>query len=406
MPKFAYKGILESGKRVAGVVSCADRREVVRQLLGRSCHPISVDSLELARTDVRRFTRRLFHKVRVTSLSVFARQLASLLKAGIPVVEALKVLQGQSQSRVLRQTLLDIEERISRQAGTLAEAMSEHPRVFDPVFCGLVRAGEQSGDLANILDSLAEHLAKSARVRGQVLGAFIYPVFIFILGAAAVFVLMAFVIPRFMEMFESFGQSLPWPTKIVIAVSSFLGTWWWLVLAGVGMLVTACMLLLRKEAVKKECHRVLLRSPILGPVFLKLEVARISKTFGALLANGVRILEALRITGESTRNLAIRAAFPAMAKDVRAGETLATAAEKTKLFPGMMLNLIRTGESTSQLPDMLSELARIYEEEAERAVAGAVKLLEPLLILIVGGVITGIVAAVMLPIFEASAMIQ
>ena len=406
MGKFSYTAVLGSGKRVAGMVRCADRREAVQQLLGRGCHPLSIEPFELAAMDIRRFTRRVSQRVGTASLAVFARQLASLLKAGMPVTQALATLRGQSQNRHLINVIGDIQETLSRHAGTLSDALDEHPRVFDPVFRGLVRAGEESGNLVDVLHNLADHLARSAKVRGQVLGAFIYPIFILLMGAAAVFVLMSFVIPRFTELFESFGQALPWPTRILIAVSGFLASWWWAVLIAVFFGLVGLVMVLRRTAVRTRADRLLLRMPIMGQVFLKLEVARISKTLGALLANGVRILDALRITGDSARNLAIRASFPSIVRDVRAGAALAAAAEKTNVYPTMMLNLIRTGEDTGELPQMLGELAGIYEDQAERAVTGAVKLLEPLLILVVGAVICGIVAAIMLPIFEASAMVE
>ncbi len=406
MGKFSYTAVLASGKRVSGRLRSADRRGAVQQLLGRGCHPLAVEPLELTRLDIRRFTQRLSQRVGVGALAVFARQLSSLLKAGMPVTQAIGTLRTQSQNRHLINVIGDIQETLSQHAGTLSDALDEHPRVFNPIFRGLVRAGEESGNLVEVLRSLADHLAKSAKVRGQVLGAFIYPIFILLMGTAAVFVLMSFVIPRFTELFESLGQSLPWPTKVLISASSFLSSWWWAVLIAVISGLVGLVVILRRTSVRRRADRLLLRMPIMGQVFLKLEVARISKTLGALLDNGVRILDALRITGDTAQNLAIRSSFPAIIRDVRAGEALAVAAEKAKVYPQMMLNLIRTGEDTGELPEMLSELAGIYEEEAERAVNGAVKLLEPLLILVVGAVISGIVAAVMLPIFSASAMVE
>jgi len=406
MRRFSYTAVLASGKRVTGALRCADRREAVQQLLGRGCHPLSVAPQELVLLDIRRLTRRVSQRVGAASLSVFARQLSSLLRAGMSVTQALATVRDQSQNRHLIHVIDELRETLSRHAGTLSEALDEHPRVFDPVFRGLVRAGEESGNLAEVLGNLSGYLARSARVRGQVLGAFIYPIFILLMGTAAVFVLMSFVIPRFTELFESLGQSLPLPTKILIAVSGFLASWWWAVLLGVALFAAGLVLALRRPAVRGRMDSLLLRMPVLGPVFLKLEVARISKTLGALLANGVRILDALAITGDSARNLATRSVFPNVIRDVRAGSALAAAAAKAKVFPAMMLNLIRTGEDTGELPQMLGELAGIYEDEAERAVTGAVKLLEPVLILTVGGIISGIVAAVMLPIFEASAMVK
>jgi general secretion pathway protein F len=269
-----------------------------------------------------------------------------------------------------------------------------------------VRSGEEGGNLADVLNDLGKHLARSARLRGQVLGALIYPGFLLLLGATAVFVLTAFVIPRFQELFESFGQDLPRPTRLLIALSSFMSTWWWAVLAGLAAAMLSAWGLLRRAAVRLSADRLLLRLPVVGPMFLKVEISRIARTLSALVGGGVAILSALRITGETVRNLAVRATFGPMISGVSTGQAVATAASKAGLYPPLMINLIRTGEDTGELPEMLTELAGIYEEEAERAVSGAVRLLEPALIVVMGAVITGIVAAVMLPVFQANAMVE
>ncbi len=222
----------------------------------------------------------------------------------------------------------------------------------------------------------------------------------------AIFILMAFVIPRFQELFESFGQALPRPTQLLIAFSGFLSSWWWAVLIGLLAGIMFVVMILRRPSVRRRVDRALLGLPILGQVFLKLEVSRISRTLSALLTGGVEILSALRITGQTVRNRAIGVTFSSMIEGISAGETLAACAEKAGVYPPLMVNLIRTGEDTGELPEMLAELSAIYEEEAERTVGSAVKLLEPILIIVMGGIIAAIVGAVMLPVFEANAMVE
>ena len=295
---------------------------------------------------------------------------------------------------------------MSRDAGTLSEALDEHPRVFDAVYRGLVRSGEEGANLVSQLNHLARHLAQGAKLRGQVLGAFIYPLFLLVLGLTAIFVLMTFVIPRFEELFDSFGQELPRATQILIALSDFLAEWWWSVLAGFVLGVVALCVGLRKASVRQTVHRFLLRAPVLGPMYTKIEVARVARTLGALLESGVQILEALRITGGTVKNLVLKSTFFEMIQDVSSGKSLADGFEKSGYYPPMMVDLIRTGEETGEVSEMLRELSEIYEGEAERAVTGAVKLLEPLLIVVMGLMIAGIVVAVILPIFQSNTVVS
>jgi general secretion pathway protein F len=239
-----------------------------------------------------------------------------------------------------------------------------------------------------------------------VIGAFIYPSFLLLLGATAVFVLMTFVIPRFQDLFRAFGQALPWPTQALIAVSGFLSFWWPGVLVAILVAVVGTAVILHRPSLRKRVDRMLLRLPVLGGMFLKLEMSRIARTLGALLKGGVKILPALRITAQTVRNQAIGASFATISDRVSGGSGLGAAMQEVKLYPPLVINLVSTGEDTGRLPEMLTELSSIYEDEAERAIAGAVKLLEPLMIVTMGIVIASIVAAVMLPIFQANVMVE
>ena len=403
--QFDYAAVLESGKRVSGALKSRSRRDAIRQLLNRGYHPVRVQAARSDRAG-RRLADRVFKRISLLDTAVFTRQLAALLNAGMPVTQALSTVRRQSRNRHLASVIQDVEETISRDGGTLADALADHRHVFGPVYCGVVRAGEEGGDQVEVLNNLADHLTKSATLRGQVLGAFIYPVFLLFLGMAAIFVLMTFVIPRFQEVFAGFGQDLPVPTQILISVSGFMSQWWWAVLAG---MVTGALLIvavLRKPAVRRKTDQSVLRLPLFGPMLLKLELSRIARTLAALLNSGVRVLEALRVTAETVKNRALRDTFPAITKAIANGETLAGAAEKTGMFPPLFIGLVRTGEETGGLGEMLTQLCGIYEGESERAITGAVKLVEPCLILLMGGVVTAIVAAVMLPIFQANTMVS
>jgi type II secretory pathway component PulF len=216
---------------------------------------------------------------------------------------------------------------------------------------------------------------------------------------------MTCVVPKFEELFVSFGQDLPWITRLLLGLSRWFAAFWWLALLGGAGALFGATWLLRQSAVRLRVDRTVLRFPVAGRVIMKLEVSRIAQTLGALLDSGIGMIAALRITGQTARNRAVGQVFSSVIERVGHGDTLATALVQCGLFPPMVLSLVQTGEDSGQLPEMLAELAQIYEDESERAITGAVRLLEPLLIVVMGGVIAGIVAAVMLPIFRANALV-
>lgn len=406
MERFHYQLLLKGGQRTDGTVKALSRREAIRQLLRDGRHPLFVTPADEAATGAMARGLRFFRRVKTSDLAVFTRQLATLLKAGLSMVRALQTLRQQTANRALVKTLQEIEESVSHHGVTLADALEDHTWIFDPVYRGVVRAGEEGGSLVEVLAGLADHLARSAKLRGQVIGAFVYPMFLLVLGSAAIFILMTFVIPRFQEIFAGFGQNLPLATQVLIAVSTFLAHWWWALLCGIGGGILLLLAMLRRQAPRQAVDGYLLRLPVLGTMYMKLEVSRITQTLASLLRSGLPMLETLRITGDTVRNQAIKAVFPAMINGVTHGQTLADAVNDTETFPVLTVNMIRTGEDAGELVRMLGELADVYEEEASRAVTGAVKLLEPTLIVLMGLVISGIVAAVMLPIFQTNAIVK
>lgn len=405
MPRFSYEAIDDAGKRVRGQIKSGSRYELLSKIISQGYHPIEVRAILEGKTLVDKTKEFLVERVSVSDLATFTRQLASLLKAGMPVVKALSTLRKQSESPRLVKIIDDLEGILLREGATLTEALGEHPRVFNSVYRSVVYAGEQGGYLVDVLDDLASYLSQSSKLRGQVLGAFVYPAFLLLLGAVAVFVMMTFVIPRFQELFDSFGSGLPLPTKILINCSSFLSSWWWAVLLGCLAIVLVLLMCLRRDRFRTLFDSFVLRMPILGKMFLKLEISRIACTLNSLISGGVEIITALRITSGTVRNRFVRGSFASMIQEVIDGQSLAVAMSNTGVYPPLVVNLIRTGEETGDLPAMLSELAGIYEEETERAVTASVRLVEPLLIIFVGGIIAAIIAAVMLPLFQAQTMV-
>ena len=404
MAQFNYSAIKKDGERIDGTLKCQTRRDAIERLRQRGIHPINLREVGIATGASQNVTWDTFRRIKQTDLAIFTRQLASLLKAGLTVTNALKTLLQQSSNPKLTRVIEDLNDIISNEACSLSEAMDSHQKVFDPVYRGLVRSGEESGTLVSVLSSLAKRLTQADKLRGQVVNAFIYPIFLLLLGIAAIFVMMIFVIPKFQDLFESLGQSLPLPTQILIASSAFVSSWWYLIFLFFVLVIGLCVYAYRQPGSRLKIDAATLKLPVLGSMLLKVEVARVAQTLGGMVNSGVRIIDALKITGNTTSNAVIGHSFKGIIKGVSAGEPIADMFEKTSLFPVMMVNLIRTGEQTGELPEMLQELTEIYEEESERAVTAIVKLLEPVLVLFMGGVISGIVAAVILPIFNANAM--
>ena len=403
---FGYIARSSEGRQVKGTVRARDRREALGRVKRLGHFPVRLDELNGAGGGIGKLDRDSFRRVKQYDLAVFTRQLAALLNAGMTMTTALGTVREQSSNPKLTQIVADIEETLSREACTLAEAIERHPKVFDAVYVGLVSSGEASGNLVEVLAGLAKRLSESAKLKGQVISAFLYPAFLLVLGVSAVFVLISFVIPRFNDLFESFGQSLPLPTQVLIALSDFFSQWWYVVLIVFAGFVVACVVAIRRERVRFSLDRYLLKLPVIGAMLIKVEVARISRTLATMVSGGVRIVEALNITGRTAGNAVVRDSFHKIVQGTSVGETLADGFAKAEIYPPMMVNMIRTGEDSGQLPEMLTELAEIYEDEADRAVKGAVKLLEPALVLIMGAAVAGIVAAVILPVFQVNAMIE
>ena len=324
----------------------------------------------------------------------------------MPILNALSTLRDNCTNRTLTEVLEDIELRMARDASSLSSALDAHPRVFNAVYRGLVRSGEESGNLLDQLDSLARYLSHGAKLRGQILAAFVYPLFLILLGTAAVAILVTFVVPRFEELFASFGQDLPAATRFLIAGSDFAAQWWWAVLIGAAVLLGIVWSAMRAESTRLALHSCVLRMPVMGTLIVKLEVARIARTLSALLGSGVRITSALSVTRQAVRNIAIRNRFDGIVSQVSEGQSLATAFHKAQVFPAMMINLLRTGEQSAAISPLLDDLAQVYQEESERALNSTVKLVEPILIVLMGVAIAGIVAAVILPVFQTNTMVS
>jgi len=339
-----------------------------------------------------------------SQLVLSTRQLATLVKAGMPLLRALRTVSDQLDAGALREVFASVATDV--ESGVkLSEAFLHYPRWFPPFYVNMVRAGEVGGLLDEILKRLAELLEKQARLRERVKSALMYPAFVMVAAVGILIILMTFVVPTFLNMFTELGSTLPLPTRILVTISTIVRTWWWIVLllgAGLGMLMKT---FLQTPAGRRLADQAVLRAPVVGSLAERLVISRFARTFGTLLSSGVPILSALETVRATVTNVVIDDALQDVERSLKAGESLARPMELSGVFPPLVTRMIALGEETGQLDQMLMQVADSYEEEVEVQLAGLTQLLEPLLIVFVGGVVGFIVIAMFLPLMSLTKLL-
>jgi type IV pilus assembly protein PilC len=393
MANYAWKGRNRAGLVKEGVL-VADNKEIALASLRRQ--NIVVTGIRERGKEVS-FTK-IGRKVPAKTLAVFTRQFSVMIDAGLPLVQCIEILANQQEHKTFQKILLQIRQDV--EAGsTLADAMRRHPKAFDPLFVNMVAAGEAGGILDTILQRLSVYIEKAVKLKSQVRSAMIYPVAVIVIAAIVVAVILLKVIPTFAALFMSLGAELPLPTRIVIMASNFLARYFIFFVIGVGLLIYGLRRYYATHSGRRVIDGLLLKFPILGPVFRKVAVARFCRTLATLISSGVPILESLDITARTAGNAIVEDAIYETRRSVEGGKTIVEPLKATNIFPNMVVQMIGVGEQTGALDAMLNKIADFYEDEVDAAVAGLVKLLEPLLIFILGLVIGGIVIAMYLPMF-------
>ncbi len=394
MPSFEWKG-RDRGGRPQGGVLVADSKDAVLGVLRRQqIVPITVKEKgkEIALPKLRR-------GVPEKTLAVFTRQFSVMIDAGLPLVQCLQILGEQQDNKAFQRMLLQVREDVE-SGSSLANAMKKHPQAFNELYVNMVAAGEAGGILDTILQRLATYIEKAARLKAQVKSAMIYPIAVISIAALVVYIILWKVIPVFAALFMSLGADLPLPTKIVVALSKFVGRFWWLIVGVLAAIGFAVRRYYATERGRLVIDGLLLKAPILGVVLRKIAVARFCRTLGTLLSAGVPVLESLEITARTSGNAVIERAILEVRKQVEEGKNLADPLKSTNQFPPMVVQMIAVGEATGAMDTMLGKIAEFYEEEVDVAVAGMMKLIEPILIFFLGVVIGGIVIAMYLPMFS------
>jgi len=348
--------------------------------------------------------RDIFRRIRTRDICMVARQLATLLRAGMPLVPALSALVEQSRGVKARDNhLAEVMEKVAHDVNsgsTLANALGKHPKVFSNLFINMVAAGETSGTLEEVLFRLAEILEKRVNLAAKVKSAVAYPLMMVVVAVAVVVFLMSVVVPSITEIFIEMNRALPWPTLLLISTSDFMRTYWTLIAAAVCLAFFGTIAIYRTENGRLYADRTKLKLPLFGGLFLKLEVARLSRTLGILLVSGIPILSALDIAKQVIQNRVIADALDSVKDLVSKGEAIANAIRKTGLFPPIVHHIITTGQASGNLEEGLINIADMYENEVELTTKTLTSLLEPLILLLMGAVVGFIVLAILLPIFD------
>jgi len=343
-------------------------------------------------------------KVKQRSIAVFTRQLATMIDAGLPLVQSLEILSSQQESKVFKEIIREIREDVEG-GSTFAGALKKHPATFNELYTNLVVAGEEGGILDNILTRLANYIEKSEALKKKVKSALIYPATIVGVAVIVVMILMIFVIPVFETMFKSAGQSLPLPTLIVLTISKLIKKYVIIFIPAVVLLFYLGKKYYQTQNGRAVIDRLLLKLPVFGPLFRKIAVARFSRTLGTLVSSGVPILDGLTIVSRTSGNRTIETAILNARASIREGETIAEPLNRSKIFPPMVIQMISVGESTGALDSMLSKIADFYEDEVDIAVSNLTSLLEPFLMIFLGVVIGGVVISMYLPIFNMASAV-
>jgi type IV pilus assembly protein PilC len=383
-----------------GEIEAADRTIAVSELRNRSILVTRIAEKAAGRTGPGRG-----RKVKGKDMAIFTRQFSTMIDAGLPLVQCLNVLAEQSDAKVLRGVSGNVARSVESGA-TLADALKKHPRVFDELYTNLVAAGEAGGILDTILQRLAVYIEKATALKRKIKAAMIYPATIIGVAFLVVIFMLTFVIPTFATMFKSLGADLPLPTQVVLWLSAFVRSYFFVIIAAIGGMIWGVRAYYRTEHGRSTIDATLLRVPVFGLLIRKVAVARFTRTLGTLVSSGVPILEALRITARTAGNRVIEKAILQCRTAVTAGRTLAEPLKASTVFPPMVTQMISVGEQTGALDAMLAKIAEFYDDEVDTAVAGLTALLEPLMIVILGILIGGMVIAMYLPIFRLVTLIK
>jgi type IV pilus assembly protein PilC len=400
-PVWKWSGKTRQGEQRSGTIEATDQTAARARLVQMGIEPASVrrslGAIELKLPGVGGVTTK--------DLLVFTRQFSVMIDAGLPLVQALDIIGTQADNPAFKKVLLGVKAKVE-SGSTFADALADHPKVFDRLFVELVRAGEIGGILDTILTRLGAYIEKNEKLKRRVKGAMVYPAIVLTVAVGVTIVLLAFVTPTFEKMFKDFGGVMPAPTQFLINLSHGLRDNWYLFLGVPIALVVAFKMAVRTEKGRKRWDAFILKVPIFGPLVRKVAVARFTRTLGTMLSSGVPILDALDIVARAAGNKTIEQAVLYVRAKISEGKNVAPPLAETKVFPPMVVQMIGVGEATGAMDAMLNKIADFYDDEVDVAVAALTSMIEPIMMVFLGGVVGGFLVAMYLPIFTIAGNIK
>lgn len=408
MPVFEYTALDERGKSTSGIIDAEGKRAARQKLRSSGMFPVALkETLEaVPKKQARSFSlSRRFSRIKPAEIAIMTRQLATLIGAGFPLVSALDALLPQTKSHGLQRILARIKDLIV-EGNSFAQALAQYPGTFSPIYVSMVRAGESSGTLEIVLERLADVTEKQLALVNRIKTALAYPVFMLMVGVLVLFVLLTYIVPSISGIFADMNQVLPAPTRILIYLSTFFKSFWWVILALLVLLLVALAQFKKTERGRYWLDRTTLRLPMFGTLARKLAVSRFSRTLGSLLENGVSMLISLEIVKNIAGNRLISDAVAEAAEGVGKGQGLGAALDQSQVFPSLAIQMIQVGEQSGDLEKMLYKIADVFENEVESTIMRLTAYLEPVMILVMGGIVGFIVLSICLPIFEMNQLIK
>lgn len=394
MPIYIWEGKTRQGESRQGTMEAPNKDVVMERLRAQQ---IQTSKVKKKPTELK--LPSIGTGVKDKEIVVFTRQFATMIDAGLPLVQCLEILGSQQANQKFAKVINSVRSEVE-SGSTLADALGKHPKVFDDLYVNLVSAGEVGGILDTILNRLAAYMEKAAKLRGQVKGAMVYPSVVMAVAMGVTAILMIWVIPVFEKMFRDFGGTLPAPTQFVIDLSNGLRANMLIIIVSLVVFIVVFRSVVRTKRGQLLWHTVLLKGPVIGTLLRKVAVAKFTRTLGTMISSGVPILDALQITARSAGNRVVENAIMFCRERISEGRTMADPLAETGVFPPMVVQMIAVGESTGAMDSMLQKIADFYEDEVDTAVAALTSLLEPIMMVVLGVLLGGLIIAMYLPIFE------
>jgi len=406
MAVYEYQALDKKGKNIKGILDAVSEAQARSKLRSSGKYPVSLKESRsrLGSAGKKGRSIGLFERVKSEETGVMTRQLATLLGAGIPLVQGLSSLVNQTDNPALKKVIAQIKESVN-EGNTFTQAVAEHPKLFSSIYVNMVRAGEASGSLDVVLEKLADFGEKQEALKGRLRAALIYPVFMAFIGTAILFILITYIVPNITQVFNEMDKVLPAPTLFLLALSDLLKKYWWVLLIGGGIGIYFLKWFVEKPSGRKLWDLVKLKSPVVGPVIRKVILARFASTLGSLLGSGVGLMTSMKIVRTLVNNVHVGGVIEEAMTQIQKGQNMSDSLSASEWFPPMFVQMIAVGEQSGNLEQMLKKVANAYEREVESAIMGMTSLIEPIMIVAMGAAVGFVVLSILLPIFEMNQMI-